>query len=230
MRRSGTRYTAEVKSSSVKSRLKLFRFSTTQAYPLELAANAMRFYRNQGQITVANTDAAVTNGTFPTNITGWTNRSTGLGSIAHDATNLDLDLIPGGTARNTLSSSVSVAIPGTRLNFRLVPPRRARRRWPLSKRRSDITVSPLRRRPALSTSNSAISARTPIRQFPSMMFRLSTTRPWRSTPPPASSTSTLTTGSSLSRSRGASTAKRSSCCPTRSARSSISTTCGSPKS
>ena len=96
MRRSGTRYTAEVKSSSVKSRLKLFRFSTTQAYPLELAANAMRFYRNQGQITVANTDAAVTNGTFPTNITGWTNRSTGGGSIAHNATLLAMNLVPGG--------------------------------------------------------------------------------------------------------------------------------------
>ena len=79
MRRSGTRYTAEVKSSSVKSRLKRFQFSTTQAYPLELDANAVRFYRNQGQITVANTDAVVTNGAFPTNITGWTNRSTGNG-------------------------------------------------------------------------------------------------------------------------------------------------------
>lgn len=96
MRRPGTRYVAELKSNSVKGRLKKFQFSVTQAYAIELADSALRFYRNQARITVANTDAAVTNGTFTTNITGWTNRSTGAGSIAHDATNLDLDLIPGG--------------------------------------------------------------------------------------------------------------------------------------
>lgn len=98
MRRPGTRHAAEIKSSSVKGRLKGFQFSVTQAYAIEMCDSALRFYRNQARITVANTDAAVTNGTFPTNITGWTNRSTGLGSIAWDATNLDLDLIPGGTA------------------------------------------------------------------------------------------------------------------------------------
>ena len=97
MRRPGTRHTAEIKSSSVKGRLKKFQFSVTQAYVIEMGASALRFYRNQSRITVANTDAAVTNGSFPTNITGWTNRSTGLGSIAHDAVNLDMDLIPGGT-------------------------------------------------------------------------------------------------------------------------------------
>ena len=97
MRRSGTRYVAEVKSSSVKGRLKNFQFSVTQAYMLELGALIMRFYRHQGQITVADTDASVTNGAFPSNITDWDDRSTGAGSIAHDATNLDLDLIPGGT-------------------------------------------------------------------------------------------------------------------------------------
>lgn len=97
MRRPGTRHVAEIKSSAVKGRLKKFQFSVTQAYIIEMGDSALRFYRNQSRITVANTDAAVTNGTFPTNITGWTNRSTGLGSIAHDATNLDMDLVPGGT-------------------------------------------------------------------------------------------------------------------------------------
>lgn len=98
MRRPGTRHVAEIKSSSVKGRLKKFQFSVTQAYVIEMGDLSLRFYRNQSRITVANTDAVVTNGTFPTNITGWTNRSTGLGSIAHDAVNLDMDLIPGGTA------------------------------------------------------------------------------------------------------------------------------------
>ena len=98
MRRPGTRYAAEIKSSAVKGRIKKFKFSVTQAYVIEMGDSALRFYRNQAQITVANTDAAVTNGTFPTNITDWDNRSTGGGSIAHDATNLDLNLVPGGTA------------------------------------------------------------------------------------------------------------------------------------
>jgi len=98
MRRSGSRYVAELKSSSVKGRLKRFRFSTTQAYILEMGNLAMRFYRHQGQIVVATTDAAITNGTFTANIAGWDDRSTGGGSIAHDATNGRLSLIPGGTA------------------------------------------------------------------------------------------------------------------------------------
>ena len=97
MRRSGTRHVAEAKSSSVKGRLKRFQFSTTQAYVLELGTNIMRFYRHQAQITVADTDGAVSNGTFTGNITGWDNRSTGGGSISHDATNNRLSLVPGGT-------------------------------------------------------------------------------------------------------------------------------------
>lgn len=95
-RRAGTRYIAEVKSSSVKGKLKRFKYSTTQAYIVELGNTVMRFFRYQGLISVANTDAAVTNGTFTSNITGWDNRSTGGGSIAHDATNGRLSLVPGG--------------------------------------------------------------------------------------------------------------------------------------
>lgn len=97
MRRAGTRYVAGVKTSSVKGRLKRFEFSTTQAYIIELGATIMRFCRYQGQITVANTDASVSNGTFASNITGWDNRSTGSGSISHDSSNGRLNLIPGGT-------------------------------------------------------------------------------------------------------------------------------------
>ena len=96
MRRSGSRFVSEVKLNSVKSRLKRFQFSVTQAYVLELGSANMRFFRHQGVISVATTTAVVTNGAFPSNITGWDDRSTGGGSIAHDATNLDLNLIPGG--------------------------------------------------------------------------------------------------------------------------------------
>lgn len=105
MRRSGTRYVAEIKSSAVKGRLKRFEFSTTQAYMLELGATAMRFYRYQGQITVANTDAAISNGTFTSNITGWDDVSGGGGSISHDSTNGQLNLIPGGTAGTDIGAA-----------------------------------------------------------------------------------------------------------------------------
>lgn len=97
MRRPGTRFVAELLSSSVHGRLYPFTFSTTQAYMTELCDQAIRFYRYQAQIIVADTDAAITNGTFPAGITSWSNRSTGGGSIAHDATNQRLSLVPGGT-------------------------------------------------------------------------------------------------------------------------------------
>lgn len=97
MRRSGTRFVAEMKSSAVAGRIKAFEFSTTQAYILEFGEKIMRFYRHQGQIIVGDTDASITNGAFPDDIASWTDRSTGSGSIAHDATNARLSLIPGGT-------------------------------------------------------------------------------------------------------------------------------------
>jgi hypothetical protein len=101
-RRPGTRYVAEAKSSSVKGRLKRFQFSTTQSYILEMGATALRFFKDQGQITVATTTAAVTNGDFASNITNWDDRSTGAGSIAHDATNGRLSLIPGGSTASDI--------------------------------------------------------------------------------------------------------------------------------
>jgi len=97
MRRPGTRYVSEINSSSVKGRLRKFKYSNTQAYMLELGANVMRFYRHQARITANNITASITNGTFTSNITNWTSRSTGGGSIAHDATNGRLSLVPGGT-------------------------------------------------------------------------------------------------------------------------------------
>ncbi len=102
MRRSGTRYVAEVKSSAVKGRLKRFEFSTVQAYMLELADGALRFYRHQAQIAVADTDGAIANGQFTSGITDWDDRSIGLGSISHDATNERLTLTPGGVTASDI--------------------------------------------------------------------------------------------------------------------------------
>lgn len=83
MRRSGTRFIAEVKDSSRKTYVRRFEFSTEQAYVLEVGHQYFRFYRHQGRIIVPDTDAAITNGTFDNGITGWDDRSTGAASISH---------------------------------------------------------------------------------------------------------------------------------------------------
>ena len=100
MRRPGTRYMAGLKSSAVKGRLKRFEFSTTQAYIIEMGDLNFRFFKDQGQITVQNTDAAITNGTFPSGIASWSDRSTGGAGnqISHDGDNLRLKLETNGTA------------------------------------------------------------------------------------------------------------------------------------
>jgi hypothetical protein len=100
MRRSGTRHVAEEKSSAVRGRLKRFEFSTVQAYILELADGAIRFYRHQAQIAVSNTDGAIANGQFTSGITDWDDRSTGgVGNqITHDAVNGRLTLETSGSA------------------------------------------------------------------------------------------------------------------------------------
>lgn len=52
-RRPGSKYVAAVKTSSLKTRIITFEFSTTQAYILEMGNEYFRFYRNQGQIQSA---------------------------------------------------------------------------------------------------------------------------------------------------------------------------------
>lgn len=84
-RRPGSRFAWEVKDSSLLTILKRFRFSVDQPYPLELGDGYLRFGRNQGRITVAETSSVITNGTFDSNISGWTDLSTGTAGIAHDS-------------------------------------------------------------------------------------------------------------------------------------------------
>ena len=53
-RRPGTRFVKEVKSSSAKTRLIPFEFSTTQAYCIEFGNLYVRFYKDNGIILEAN--------------------------------------------------------------------------------------------------------------------------------------------------------------------------------
>ncbi len=96
--RPGFRYIASAKDASAKPWLLPFEFSTTQAYVLEFGDSAIRFFRNQAQITVSETDASITNGSFASDITGWTGRHSGTGAITWDATYSDLSLDAAGGA------------------------------------------------------------------------------------------------------------------------------------
>lgn len=111
MRRSGTRFVCEVKSSAVKHRGARFQFSTSQAYAIIKGEQNFQFCRNQARITVGDTDAVIANGAFTAGITSWTDRSTGSGSIAHDAGNGRLSLVPGGTGGTDIGwAEQSVAV------------------------------------------------------------------------------------------------------------------------
>lgn len=90
-RRPGSRYVAPLKDQTKVAKLLDFRFSTTQAYVVEAGEGAMRFFKDQGQIVVGDTDASITNGTLPSNITDWDDRSTGSGGIAWELLGLDDD-------------------------------------------------------------------------------------------------------------------------------------------
>jgi hypothetical protein len=102
--RSGSRYVIGAKSNSVRPWLMPFVFSTTQAYMIELGETAMRFFRNQGQITAADIGATVSNGAFPTDLTDWDDNSNGSGAIAHDATNLDMNLVGAGASNEAIAT------------------------------------------------------------------------------------------------------------------------------
>ena len=84
-RRPGTRYVHALNDQTKRGRLVRFEFSNTQAYPLVFEEEAIYFNRNQGRILVADTDAAISNGTFDTDLTDWDDQSTGSASIAHAA-------------------------------------------------------------------------------------------------------------------------------------------------
>lgn len=108
-RRPGSRYIAELKSSSVKGRLGRFQQSDTQAYVLELGEQIMRFYRIQGQIVSEDITAAITNGTFDSDVSSWTDQSGAGSSISHDSTNNRMSLTSNGTTNAHAEQQVTNA-------------------------------------------------------------------------------------------------------------------------
>ena len=115
MRRSGSRFVREVKDSSKKSRLKRFEFSTEQAYIIEWADFAFRFFRNQGQILVADVETQVQNGTFTTDLSAWSDNSGDSSSISHNSTDNRMTL-DGTSVSDVASAEQEIIVPTASAN------------------------------------------------------------------------------------------------------------------
>lgn len=109
----GSRYVNAIKDETKVGRLLPFRFSQDDAYIIEMAENAARFYRRQARIAAPNIGASITNGTFASNITGWTDASASGASIAHSATGGGrMALTPAGNARAIARQQVTTTTTG----------------------------------------------------------------------------------------------------------------------
>lgn len=81
-KRPGTEFIHEVKDSSKTTVLLPFIVGSDQSYILEFGHNYIQFYRNGGILL---STAAVSNGTFATDLTGWTDGDTGTGVSSQTA-------------------------------------------------------------------------------------------------------------------------------------------------
>lgn len=102
VRRPGTRYVATSKSNGV-ARLQDFQYNDEQSYCLEFGDTYVRFFREQGQISGAASTAAVTNGDFATDLSGWT-----ASSVSRDAGTASALFAGGGTLEQSISCTANV--------------------------------------------------------------------------------------------------------------------------
>lgn len=105
-KRPGTRFIREVANSANTTILIPFIVGAEQSYILEFGNQYIRFYRNGGILL---STAAVTNGTFNTDLTGWTSLNTGTGTSVQSAGVMRLN----GGATGVGARTQSVAYVGT---------------------------------------------------------------------------------------------------------------------
>lgn len=97
--RPGTQYITNSVTSS-DHRLTTFKYSDNVGYALEWGDGELRFFKNKAVVTDS-TDFS--NGTFTSDIAGWTDNSSGTGSIAHN-TNL-MDIIGAGVGNEAKATA-----------------------------------------------------------------------------------------------------------------------------
>jgi hypothetical protein len=84
-KRPGFRYVAAAKYADKAARLIDFEFNVEQTYALEFGDQYIRFFTNESQLLDSITGKDFTNGTFASDISGWTSASSGTGSISWSA-------------------------------------------------------------------------------------------------------------------------------------------------
>lgn len=101
-KRPGTRYIATVKDSADTTTLIPFIVGSSQSYVLEFGDGYIRFFRNGGALL---STAAITNGTFTSDLSGWTDGDTGTGASTWSAGVMRLNGGAGGVAIRTQAIS-----------------------------------------------------------------------------------------------------------------------------
>lgn len=113
-RRPGSLYASELKSSSNVARLIPFLFAVDDARMLEAGAGYIRIHgQDHNPITVPTVSATVTNGTFDTDISGWTDSSAGGSAISWDSTNQAMSFDVSGSDLAIADQEITNATPST---------------------------------------------------------------------------------------------------------------------
>lgn len=116
--RPGLEYTGATKDNN-QARQIPFVFSTDDTADIELTANVMRVWVDDELITRPTVTAAVTNGTFDTDLTGWTDSDEG-GSASTWATGGYMSLVGTGTLSAIRDQEITVNEPSTEHALRIV--------------------------------------------------------------------------------------------------------------
>lgn len=111
IKRSGTRFVDNTKAVDSTTRLIPFVYSDTDAYVIEMGTSYFRFFRNQARVVVA--ASVITNGTFDTDLTGWTDIDTGTGASTWASAKMNLAGGAAGVAKRTQSVPTLLAEPYT---------------------------------------------------------------------------------------------------------------------
>lgn len=107
-KRPGTKFIREVKDSADTTVLIPFIVGAGQSYILEFGDQYIRFYRDGGALL---STAAITNGTFDTDLTGWTDNDTGTGVSSQTSGVMRLAGGAAGVAART--QALSITVPAT---------------------------------------------------------------------------------------------------------------------
>ena len=109
IKRSGTRFVDNTKNVDSHTRLIPFIYSDSDAYVIEMGTSYFRFFRNQARITEA--ASVITNGTFDTDLTGWTDIDTGTGASTWASAKMSLAGGAAGVAKRTQAVPALLAEP-----------------------------------------------------------------------------------------------------------------------